>query len=210
MIRRSAVAAFAALALSLTGCSDAAQTTADAAVSGAGTGVSTAGTSGTGMVPDAGPPAAGTGASGGTAGAAGAAGGPPPVCTVPDDLALAADDGDDGGVAPDCVNVPRTIVANNCIGGICHHTPNKFQGVAAMLDLMSPCIADRLVNVPSKTCNGIPLIDLQNVENSFLLNKLEAEEPICGMSMPLGDHLPIAQQRCIRAWVNAVVRAWPR
>jgi hypothetical protein len=169
-----------------------------------------AGTSGTGTVPDAGPAGAGAVASAGVGGAGGAAGGAPAVCTIPDDLPFEASDGDDGGVAPDCMNVPRTIVANNCIGGTCHHAPNRFQGVAAMLDLMSPCIADRLVNVPSKTCKGIPLIDANRVENSFLLNKLEAEEPICGQPMPLGDHLPIAQQRCMHAWVNAVVRAWPR
>lgn len=128
------------------------------------------------------------------------------MCTLPDDFAVGGD-ADDAGAA-DCS--PKTIVVNNCIAGTCHHTPNKFQAGAAMLDLMSPCIADRLVNVPSKTCNGRPLIDQQHVENSFLLNKLEAEEPACGQPMPLGDHLPIPQQRCMHAWVEAVVRAWPR
>jgi hypothetical protein len=195
--------------MSSLGCSDDAKSTADAAVSGAGAGASTAGTAGAWPTPSAGTAAAGTNVSAGTGGLGGA-GGPAPVCKIPDNLALVMDDAEDGGVAPDCQNIPRTIVANNCIGGICHHTPNMFQGAAGKLDLMSPCLADRLVNIPSSTCNGIPLIDLEHVEQSFLLNKLEAETPICGEPMPFTGHLPLEQQRCMHAWVNAIVRSAKR
>jgi hypothetical protein len=209
LIRWSASRALIALVLSFAGCSDAANTSADAAVSGAGSGVSGAGASGTNAVPAAGAPAAGTSASAG-AGAGGTAGGAPAVCKIPDDLPVESEDGDDAGVAPDCKNVPKTIIASNCIGGSCHHTPNRFSPAAAMLDLMAPCVADRLAGVPSSTCKGIPRIDVQNVENSFLLNKLEAEIPICGVPMPLDSHLTSEQHRCMRAWINAVVRAWRR
>jgi hypothetical protein len=208
LIRSSASWALVALVLILTGCSDAANTSADAAVSGAGSGVSGAGVSGTSAVPAAGAPAAGTGT--GAAGGGGTAGGGPVVCKIPDDLPLESEDGDDAGVAPDCMNVPKTIIASNCIGGSCHHTPNRFSPAAAMLDLMAPCVADRLVGVPSSTCKGIPRIDAQNVENSFLVNKLEAEIPICGVPMPLDSHLTPEQHRCMRAWINAVVRASKR
>jgi hypothetical protein len=201
-MRQSASPALLALVLSLTGCSDAAKTTADAAVSGAGSGVSGTGTSGTNAMS-----AAGASAAGGGAGAGGAPGVGPAVCKISDDLPISQEDGDDAGVAPDCMNVPKTIIAANCIGGSCHHTPNKFSGAAAMLDLMSPCVADRLASVPSSTCRGMPLIDVQHVESSFLLNKLEDEIPVCGVQMPLDSHLTPEQHRCMRAWVNAVARA---
>jgi hypothetical protein len=205
-MRRGASAALVALALSASGCSDTPKSNADAAVSGAGTGVSKAGVSGAvaGMSASAG--VGGLSAGAGGAAGDGTSGGTPPVCKLLDNPAFGVDDAEDGGVAPDCQNIPQTIIANNCIGGICHHTPNKFQGPAGRLDLMSPCVADRLVNVPSTTCNGIPLIDLERVENSFLLNKLEAETPICGEPMPFTGHLPIEKQRCMHAWVNAIVR----
>jgi hypothetical protein len=180
---------------------------ADGAVSGAGIGASSAGVSGIGAGAAAGTTAipAGSAGTATTAGSGGEAGGPPPVCTIPDDLALVDDDAD-GGVAPDCQNIPRTIIGNSCISGICHHTPNKFQGPAARLDLMTPCVADRLLNKPS-SCQGLLLINRADVDQSFLLNKLQAETPICGEPMPLGSHLPPEQQRCMNAWVHAVVRA---
>jgi hypothetical protein len=199
--------ALVTLALACISCSDDANSNADAAVSGAGSGASTAGASGAGTAAagPAGVSGTGTGGVAPEAGSGGQAGGPPPVCKVPDNLTLIDDDAD-GGVAPDCQNIPRTIIANNCIGGICHHTPNKFQGPAGMLDLMTPCVADRLIDKPS-TCQGIVFIDVARPEQSFLLNKLEAEEPICGEPMPFTGHLPLDQQRCMHAWVNAVVRA---
>jgi hypothetical protein len=209
-MRSVASAALVALALSAAGCSENPKSDAGTAVSGAGTGVSTAGVSGgvAGVGASAGAGGLSAGAGGTTAGSdGGTAGGAPPVCKLEDNPTLMMGDAADGGIAPDCQNIPQTIIANNCIGGICHHTPNKFQGPAGSLDLMSPCVADRLVNVPSTTCNGIPLIDLGHVENSFLLNKLEAETPICGEPMPFTGHLPIDQQRCMHAWVNAIVRS---
>jgi hypothetical protein len=200
--------ALVVLALSCIGCSVDAKPNADAAVSGAGTGVSTAGVgtvAGTSAVLAGVGGSSGDGAGGVAAGSGGQAGSAPLVCTVPDDLALTSDDAD-GGVASDCQNIPRTIIANNCIGGICHHSPNKFQAPAGKLDLMTPCVADRLINTPS-TCQGIVFIDVAKPEQSFLLNKLEAEKPICGEPMPFTGHLPLDQQRCMHAWVNAVVRA---
>jgi hypothetical protein len=70
---------------------------------------------------------------------------------------------------------------------------------------MSPCVADRLVDRPS-SCQGIKLINPVQPEQSFLLNKLEAEKPICGESMPWTGHLPTEQVRCMNAWVHAVAR----
>jgi hypothetical protein len=168
--------------------------TAGTLAAGAGgvTGTSAAGAAGRG--------AAGTAAAsdGGTAGADAAV-----ACVVPDDV-IVTDDDADGGVDPSCQSVTRTIIAESCIGGICHHS-GKFQAPAGGLDLMSPCVADRLINVTSR-CQGLLLIDPAQPAKSFLLNKLEAETPLCGESMPWTGHLPPDQVRCMNAWVHALVR----
>jgi hypothetical protein len=124
-------------------------------------------------------------------------------CTFPDDIALTAEDGDDAGVAPDCKNVPRKIIAENCIGGYCH---DNVGPPAAGLDLMSPCVADRLVSIRS-SCMDFLLIDPSSVERSFIHDKVSAQYPKCGKSMPDGGHLPPEQVRCLNAWITAVVHA---
>jgi hypothetical protein len=126
----------------------------------------------------------------------------PIVCRIPDTLPVTDEDAD-GGVDPKCIDVPRTIFAENCIGGFCHHAR---PGQARMLDLMSPCVADRLIGKLS-TCEGLLLIDPSKPDQSFLLDKLQNEMPTCGASMPDGWHLPPEQVACVTAWVNAVLRA---
>jgi hypothetical protein len=173
--------------------------------SGAGSAAQPAGAGGSSQ-PVAGRSAAG-GAGGtsdaGTAGAGGAAGTGPVSCKYSDNPLLEPDDAD-GGVDPSCFEIPRTIIAENCIGSICHHN-GKFQNPAGGLDLMSPCIADRMVGVTSR-CQGLPLIDPEHPELSFLLNKLEREMPTCGESMPWTGQLEPQQVRCMNAWVHAIVR----
>jgi hypothetical protein len=134
--------------------------------------------------------------------AAGAGAAAPHVCMVPDDLPIDAPAADGGAPDPACHDVPRTIVANSCIGGICHDSVGPPAG---MLDLMQPCVADRLVNVVSE-CQGELLIDPQQPSASFLLDKIESDHPACGESMPFTGHLPVAQQHCIDAWVHSIAR----
>lgn len=208
--RKAASAVLIALALSAVACSDDTKSAADAAVSGAGSGVSTSGVGGA-AAGAAGAGTAGaaaiTGASGAAAGSGGAAGSGPVVCKIPDELVVDVGSDEDGGVA--ACDVPHTIfVRNGCTSGPCHHTPNRFQASTANLDLMSPCVADRLVNAPSTTCNALPLINAANPAQSFLLNKLESDTPTCGQRMPLSTTpLPPDQLRCVNAWVEAVVKA---
>ncbi|HKU40887.1 MAG TPA: hypothetical protein VJR89_22150 [Polyangiales bacterium] len=169
-----------------------------------------AGTGGSGTpaaVGGAGSPSAGSGGmdAGVTAGTrapdAGMVDAGPPKCRIPDDLMLMQDDAD-GGLAPDCYEVPRRIITENCIG-YCHHSRGAPSGG---LNLMSPCVADRLLDVRSR-CEGIPYIDSANPEHSFILDKLQSDKPRCGASMPDGAHLPPNQVACMNAWVHAVVRA---
>ena len=163
--------------------------------SGAGGVAAVAGTSG--MV--ASPPSAAAG----IGGAAGALDAGTPVCKIPDTLMLLNSDADgDAGLAPDCQNVPRKVIANNCIGGYCHASgPTPAGG----LDLMMPCVADRLVNVKSQ-CYDMFFIDTAHPEKSFLLDKLNPPRPMCGEPMPSGGHLGPADLACMNAWINAVIR----
>jgi hypothetical protein len=154
-----------------------------------------AGTSGaTAMPPSA---AAGSGGTGATPDAG------VHVCSIPDDVMLVGADADgDAGLAPDCQNVPRKIIANNCIGGYCHDSSGPPAGG---LDLMMPCVADRLVNVKSD-CQDSLLIDTAHPANSFLLDKLNSPRPKCGEPMPSGGHLDASDLACMNAWINAVLR----
>jgi hypothetical protein len=126
-----------------------------------------------------------------------------PSCRIPDNLMLIDTDGADAGLDPTCQNVPRKIIANNCIGGICHDSSGLPAG---NLDLMAPCVADRLVNVMS-SCMGMQLIDTADPERSFLLDKINSQTPKCGVSMPDRGHLPPDELACMNAWVRAVIRA---
>jgi hypothetical protein len=142
-------------------------------------------------------------AAAGVGGAAGAADAGTPVCKIPDTLMLLDSDADgDAGLAPDCQNVPRKVIANNCIGGYCHDSDGPPAG---NLDLMKPCVADRLVNVKSE-CYDLMFIDTAHPENSFLLDKLNPPRPMCGEPMPSGGHLGAADLACMNAWVKAVLR----
>jgi hypothetical protein len=104
------------------------------------------------------------------------------------------------GDAAACGDVVGSIIVGTCVGGICHHAgPTQ----AAHLDLLSPCVADRLVGVVS-TCNGRLLVDPAAPEQSFLLEKLEHDMPRCGESMPYDNHLPAPQLDCMRRWIFAI------
>lgn len=166
------------------------------ATAGASAGMSAANSS-AGMV------AAGAGAAaGGGAGSAAGAGGAH-ACSIPDDIMITAADAD-GGVPADCQNVPRKVIANNCIGGYCHDSAGLPAG---NLDLMAPCVAERLVRVKS-SCMDMLYLDPDHPERSFLTDKLNTEPgPKCGKPMPDGTHLPPDERRCINAWINAVLRA---
>jgi len=110
----------------------------------------------------------------------------------------------DGALDPDCQNVPRKVIANNCIGGYCHASGGRAAG---NLDLMAPCVAERLVRVKSD-CMDMFLLDPEHPERGFLSDKLNTEPgPKCGKPMPDGAHLPASELRCINAWINAVLRA---
>jgi len=120
----------------------------------------------------------------------------PPVCRIPESPMV--DAGFDGA---DCGDVPNGIIRETCVGGICHHT-GPVQ--AAHLNLLSPCVADRLVGVTS-SCNGRLLVDPTDPARSFILEKLEQPKPECGgQTMPYANNLPARELACVKAWVFAI------
>jgi hypothetical protein len=155
-----------------------------------------------GAVPTPPPSAAGSPAAGSSASSAGAQAPAAHVCAIPNELVIQAMDAD-GGVDAACQNVPRKVIANNCIGGFCHDSNGPPAGG---LDLMAPCVAERLVNVKSD-CEGMLLLDVEHPEQSFLIDKLNSQRPVCGKTMPDGGHLPPDELACMNAWINAVLRA---
>lgn len=109
--------------------------------------------------------------------------------------------GPDAAPAPqDCADdIETEVLAVQCTGVVCHSAANP----AAELDLESPNLAARVVGVASSTCDGHVLVDPDDVDASFLLNKLTAQ-PACGDRMPLGGALPDDVQACIRAWAEGL------
>jgi hypothetical protein len=135
------------------------------------------------------------------AGAAAAGGGAPHVCAIPNEIMILDSDAN-GSLDPSCQNVPRKVIANNCIGGFCHDSNGPPAGG---IDLMAPCVAERLVNVKSD-CEGLLLLDVEHPEQSFLIDKLNSQRPTCGKSMPDSGHLPADELACMNAWIKAVIR----
>jgi hypothetical protein len=68
-------------------------------------------------------------------------------------------------------------------------------------------VESRLVGVASKSngCEARLLIDPNDVEQSFLLEKLESTAPECGVQMPLTGDISRQERACIRSWVVGLV-----
>ncbi len=116
--------------------------------------------------------------------------------------AVASGLGAEAGTPFSCGDVVSTIILETCVGSICHHA-GPVQ--AAHLDLMSPCVADRLVGVAS-TCDGRLLVDPERPEQSFILDKLENDTPQCGVRMPFDNYLSAPDLACMQRWVYAIAR----
>jgi hypothetical protein len=105
----------------------------------------------------------------------------------------------DAGVGVTCtIDVEALLASNSCSSGSCHSSAAK----AANLDLQSPNVLTRLVNVDS-TCAGTKL--LSGPTTGFFLEKLLQASPKCngvqqGSRMPLGPALSSEQLTCIQEW----------
>jgi hypothetical protein len=78
-----------------------------------------------------------------------------------------------------------------------------------MLDLASPGVASRLINVPSLEDSSFDLVSATDPQNSFILIKLtQLMPPGGGARMPYGQ-LPLSalQVNCVQAWIDSVIPA---
>ena len=102
------------------------------------------------------------------------------------------------GSCREAIDVPTAIFVARCGDSICHDAQNP----SAELDLVSPNAERRLVGVRSTQCPSRLRIDRADPDQSFLLEKLERDDPECGDRMPVGEPLTRDQIACVREWVE--------
>lgn len=105
----------------------------------------------------------------------------------------------DGTYCPPEIEVEQ-LFAERCGGAICHGAGAESAGG---LDLESPGLAERLVNVPAEGCSGWELAVPDDPDSSFLLSKLEGPPPGCGERMPTVGYLSENEITCVREWIVA-------
>ncbi len=113
-----------------------------------------------------------------------------------------------GGSCPSDITVlfARPIAQGGCTsGGGCHEA-----GGPVKPDLVSPNVAQRLLNMPSsctKTSSGMTVAPRPYIgqDDSFLEEKI-AGSPQCGLSMPffMPDALSAADEQCIIDWIDEI------
>ena len=107
--------------------------------------------------------------------------------------------------APECrtpIDVETEIFARACGSSDCHDDSNP----PADLDLVTPGIAERMIDRPAAQCADRLRIDPANIDASLLLLKLSHDDPACGSRMPLeAEPLPPDSIECIREWVEQAV-----
>lgn len=99
------------------------------------------------------------------------------------------------------VDVEALFVAK-CGSSVCHGGQSSTP--QADLDLTSPGLAARLVDVPAVECDGLVRIDPANPDASFLLAKLIDPPAGCGDRMPLVGLLSTNEIACVRAWIHGI------
>jgi hypothetical protein len=96
------------------------------------------------------------------------------------------------------IDVPQ-LLRERCGSSACHGAcPSAEHG----LDLLSPDLADRVVGVPSRVCDGLLLVDPHDPDNSFLFGKLIAPPAGCGNRMPLTGTLTTNELSCIKSYID--------
>ncbi len=122
-----------------------------------------------------------------------------------------SDGADAGTFGPggDCdIGALMALPENGCTNAGCHGA--RFQGG---LDLVSPGVAQRLAGALSQTdaCNGQPLVDATNVDNSLLLRLIDPDRfaaAPCGAMMPLGRATGVSAKTlsCFEGWVTELAK----
>jgi hypothetical protein len=101
---------------------------------------------------------------------------------------------------PSATKDAETILAESCGFAGCHDDSAQ---ASAGLDLVSPDVASRLlaVNSSAPMCTDRTLVVGGDPDNSYLLNKVENTNGICGNPMPLGIMLDVEEVDVLRQWI---------
>lgn len=114
----------------------------------------------------------------------------------------------DGGTEckPNIAAIQATVFARRCTNIGCHAAKDP----ASALDLESPGVEARLNNVEAADCPGEVLVLPGRADTSFLIRKLEDEQPTCGTRMPRTDKaMPAAEIACIKTWISNLPSGGP-
>ena len=115
--------------------------------------------------------------------------------------------GAETGASTTCTaaDVPVMIFQQTCGVSGCHSPPSPEQ----MLDLASPGVASRLINIPSLEDSSYDLVSATDPQNSFIILKLtEKMPPGGGVQMPyFQTPLSAEQVACVQAWIDSVIPA---
>jgi hypothetical protein len=107
-----------------------------------------------------------------------------------------------GAACPDTTEaVQAQILQPTCGASACH----GGSAPALALDLVSPGLAQRLVDVPANGCGDAVLIAPGDPAHSYLLQKLTPGAETCGDPMPLVA-APLSNETltCLQAWIAAM------
>jgi hypothetical protein len=97
--------------------------------------------------------------------------------------------------------VPTSVFAASCEAQACHNSTDREYD----LDLQSPGVVGRLLNVPSLEAPALKLIDPNVPDNSFILLKVKLANPPAGMQMPwMRSKLSATETECLQQWVETV------
>lgn len=93
----------------------------------------------------------------------------------------------------------ETIFEDSCGNAVCHDA----DAPAAGLDLVSPNVEDRTIDVASTDagCASEFLVVAGDPDQSYLLAKILASPGICGGQMPIGTILDAMDTEVVRQWI---------
>ena len=116
-------------------------------------------------------------------------GGCPGTLSNPDDFI-------DGGTGP---RTAQAVFDDSCATAGCHDDVST----AAELDLLSPGVEGRVVDVASKAigCETDILVVAGDPDSSYMIDKINGAFGICGSQMPLLDTLSPGDVEIIRQWI---------
>jgi hypothetical protein len=90
------------------------------------------------------------------------------------------------------------LLAPACGSNGCHGATLPALG----LDLVSPGLEARLINVSASGCGEKVLVVPREASRSYLLEKVFEHEPSCGERMPIGSPMAPPAAACLQTWVN--------